>query len=236
MRRFRHNVLSTHNLSKLIILLVITVLLPSSACTPSPEPPPTPSPPPNQSPVIDSLTAEKEVTTSSESQIVCKADDPDGDMLTYQWSADGGTIKGEGSSVAWVAPDTAGNYTIELTVADGKGGTVSQSITIAAISKPNQPPVISGLTIDGSLAGEENRVRQWTTKTIHCDAQDPDGNQLTYLWRATGGKVTGIGDTVGWTSPGVNGDYTVTVVVYDNRDGSAEASVVFKVICCGGGF
>jgi hypothetical protein len=236
MIRFRQNVLSTHNRFGLIILFVITALLLSSACTLSPEPPPPPPPPPNQSPVIDSLTAEKEVTTSSESQMVCKADDPDGDTLTYQWSADGGTIKGAGSSVAWVAPDTAGNYNIKVTVADGKGGTASQSITIAAISKPNQPPVISGLTIDGSPPGEENRVKQWITKTIHCDAQDPDGDQLTYLWRATGGKVTGTGDTVGWTSPGVNGVYTITVVVTDSRDGKAEASIVFKVICCGGGF
>lgn len=172
----------------------------------------------------------------SESQIVCEANDTDGDTLTYQWSADGGTIKGEGSSIAWAAPDTAGNYTVKVAVTDGKGGEATDSTTIAVIDKPNQPPVITGLTIDGNPPGEENRARQWITKTIQCTAQDPDGDNLSYLWRATGGKITGEGNKVSWTSPGVNGNYTVTVVVTDDRGGKAEASIVFKVACCGGGF
>jgi hypothetical protein len=237
MSRFRLNILPWHNQSKLAILLVIAVLLLSSACNIFfPTPPPPPPPPPNQPPVINSLTAEKEVTTLSESQIVCEANDTDGDTLTYQWSADGGTIKGEGSSVTWVAPDTAGNYTVKVAVSDGKGGEATDSTTIAVIERPNQPPTITGLAIDGSPPAEENRVRQWITKTIQCTAQDPDGDNLSYLWRATGGKITGEGNTVGWTSPGVNGNYTVTVVVTDGRGGKAEASIVFKVLCCGGGF
>ena len=171
-----------------------------------------------------------------ETQISCEASDADGDSLTYQWSADGGTIKGEGNSITWVAPDTAGNYNIEVTVTDGKGGRTSEYKTIAVIDKPNQPPVITRLTRDGTLPDEDNRIKQWTTVNIQCKAQDPDGDELSYLWRATGGKITGEGNTVGWTSPGVNGNYTVTVVVTDSRGGSAEASMVFKVLCCGGGF
>jgi hypothetical protein len=235
MSRFRLNILPWHNQSKLAILLVIAVLLLSSACNLS-SPTPPPPPPPNQPPTINSLTAEKEASTLSESQIVCEANDTDGDTLTYQWSADGGTIKGEGSSVAWVAPDTAGNYTVKVAVTDGKGGEATDSTTIAVIDKPNQLPTITSLTIDGSPPGEENRIRQWTTKAIQCTAQDPDGDNLSYLWRATGGKITGEGNKVSWTSPGVNGNYTVTVVVTDDRGDKAEASIVFKVACCGGGF
>jgi hypothetical protein len=91
------------------------------------------------------------------------------------------------------------------------------------------------MTIDGAAPVAENAARQWTTKTVHCDVDDPDGDKLTYLWRATGGKITGEGSTVGWTSPGVSGDYTLTVVVSDGRGGNAEGSVVFKVLCCGKG-
>jgi len=237
MRRFKLNVLPWHNQSKLAILLIIAALLLSSACNIfSPPPPPLPPPPPNHPPVINSVTAEKEVTTLSESQIICEATDTDGDTLTYQWSADGGTIKGESSSITWVAPDTAGNYTVTVAVTDGKGGKASNSTTIAVIEKPNQPPAITGLTRDGSPSDNENRIRQWVTTTLQCVAEDPDGDNLSYLWRATGGKITGEGNTVGWTSPGVNGDYTVTVVVIDGRGGKAEASMTFKVLCCGGGF
>ncbi len=233
MRQFGLNILSTHNRARLVMLLAVTALLLSSACTPPPPPPP--PPPPNQPPVIESMAAEKEVPTFAETQIVCQADDPDGDTLTYQWSADGGTIAGEGSAVTWTAPGISDNYTVKVTVSDGQGGTVAQSITIVAIDKPNHAPVFSGLTIDGAPPLKENSVRQWITKTIHCNAEDPDGDKLSYLWRATGGKITGEGSTVGWTSPGINGDYTVTVVISDGRDGKAEGSVTFKVLCCGRG-
>jgi hypothetical protein len=229
------NILTWRNQFRLAILLIITVLLVSSACN-SPYPTPPPTPPPNQPPTINSLKAEKVVSTLSESQIVCEANDTDGDVLSYLWAADGGTINGNGSSVAWAAPDTAGDYTIEVTVTDGKGGETTDSTTIAVIDKPNQPPNITSLTIDGAPPAEENRIRQWTTKAIQCTAQDPDDDNLSYLWRATGGKITGEGSTVSWTSPGVNGNYTVTVVVTDGRGATAEASIVFSVACCGGGF
>jgi len=235
MKRLRLNTSSIQKQSKLAILLIIAALLLSSACILS-SPPPPPPPPPNQPPVINSITAEKEALTLSESQIICEATDADGDVLSYRWSADGGTIKGEASSITWVAPDAAGNYTIKVAVTDGKGGEATNSTTIAVIDKPNQPPTITSLTRDGKLPDKENRIRQWITVTIQCNAQDPDGDKLSYLWRATGGPIRGEGNTVTWVSPGVNGNYTVTVVVTDGRGDKAEASMVFKVICCGGGF
>jgi hypothetical protein len=235
MKCVRWNISPIKYLSRLIILLLVLALLLSSASLP-PLPPTPPTPPPNEPPIINSLTTEKEVITLSESQIACEASDPNSDNLTYQWSADGGTIKGEGSNITWVAPDVIGNYTIKVTVADGKGGTVSESATIAVIETSNQPPTISGLTINGSPPGEENRVKPYAITTLQCKAQDPDGDKLSYLWRATGGNIKGVGNTVTWIAPGVNGNHTITVVVTDGRDGKADTSIVFKVACCGGGF
>jgi hypothetical protein len=234
MRQLRCNILSARNRAMSVILMAISALILSIACTP-PTPPPPPPLPPNQLPVIESITAENEVLTSAETQVVAKASDADGDNVTYKWSADGGTITGEGNTITWTAPATSDNYTITVTVSDGKGGTASESTNIVAIDKPNQPPIVQGLTIDGAAPTNENLARQWVTKTIHCNAEDPDGDQLSYLWRATGGKITGEGSTVGWTSPGVNGAYTITVVVSDGRDGKAEGTLVFKVLCCGRG-
>jgi hypothetical protein len=231
MKQLRSSILSTCSRARLGILSAAAVLLLSSACVSSPPPPP--PPPPNQLPVIESLIAEKEIPTLSETQITCQASDADGDILTYQWQANGGIITGQGSTITWTSPGTSDNYTITVTVSDGKGGTATQSTEIAAISRPNNPPVVTGLTIDGAPPAKENTARQWVTKTIHCNAEDPDGDKLSYLWRATGGKITGEGSTVGWTSPGVNGEYTITVVVSDGRDGRSEGSIVFKVLCCG---
>src|SRR4030042_1613485 len=177
MRQFRLNILSQQTMAGLVILLVTTALLVSSACTP-PTPPP-PPPPPNQLPVISAITAEKQIPTLTETQVVCQASEADGDTLTYQWSADGGTVTGGGSTITWGAPNTSDNYTITVTVSDGKGGTIAQSITIATIDKPNNPPVVHGLTNDGAPPAKENTARQWITKTIHCNAEDPDGDTLS---------------------------------------------------------
>ncbi|HIE16967.1 MAG TPA: hypothetical protein EYP71_02090 [Dehalococcoidia bacterium] len=225
-----------HFSGKWLLLVVVSALFLTSACgSPSPpSPPPPPPPSPNQYPTISSLIAAEEVATLAATEITCRATDPDGDILDYRWSADGGSIEGKGYNITWRAPDTTGDYTITVMVTDGKGGTATASTTIRVIEKPNQPPLIVSLTKDGSPPEEENRVREWRTITLQCIAADPDGDKLTYLWRATGGKINGQGHTVGWTSPGVPGNYTVTVIVTDGRGGQAEKSIEFKVVCCGG--
>jgi len=85
----------------------------------------------NHPPVIDSLTTEREtVVKAGTSTIECVASDPDGDELSYTWSAERGNISGEGAIVTWVAPNTYGTYTITVTVTDGRGGEASESIRI----------------------------------------------------------------------------------------------------------
>jgi hypothetical protein len=68
--------------------------------------------------------------------INCDATDADGDPLTYDWQASGGTIQPNGNSADWTAPDTTGSYQITVTVADGKGGEASQTSTLRAVEAP----------------------------------------------------------------------------------------------------
>lgn len=95
----------------------------------------------NQPPVIETLTAEwGRLKKASNTPINCVASDPDGDELTYTWSAvddagnPAGNIAGEGSNITWVAPNTYGTYTITVTVSDGRGGEASNSIEIIVCS------------------------------------------------------------------------------------------------------
>jgi hypothetical protein len=93
----------------------------------------------NRNPVISSLTANPtSVYTGETSTITCTATDPDGDTpLTYAWTKTGGTISGSGSSVTYTAPNTAGTYTITVTVSDGKGGSATRSVDIN-VTQPSQ--------------------------------------------------------------------------------------------------
>jgi len=90
----------------------------------------------NTPPVIASVTpSATSIAPESNCTITCTASDADGDALTYQWTASGGDISGEGSAVTWEAPVAEGNYTISVTVGDGKGGTASGNCVVEVEKK-----------------------------------------------------------------------------------------------------
>ena len=205
---------------------------------PEPLPPPEPE---NQAPVIHSITAEKEVLLSASSQIICDASDTDGDELNYWWSADEGMIRGEGDNITWIAPDIAGDYTIEVMVSDGKGGETVDSVTITVAAEPNQPPVITALnitlpdkpTITLSDPQQQLKISRWKAAEIECIVEDPNDDELEFIWMATGGNISGEGNKVDWIAPSIADIFVITVKVMDVEGSEAEASVELEVLCCG---
>jgi hypothetical protein len=90
----------------------------------------------NIPPVITSLTpSTTNLPPEGSCTIGCVASDADGDTLTYNWSATGGTVVGTGNSVSWEAPAAEGTYTVSVEVSDGHGGTVSDSVDIVVEMK-----------------------------------------------------------------------------------------------------
>ena len=67
----------------------------------------------------------------------------DSDVLVYEWDTSGGRIVGDGTSVVYVAPESAGTYTVSLEVSDGTV-TVGHEIRIevnighAIVAMPNR--------------------------------------------------------------------------------------------------
>ena len=94
----------------------------------------------NHRPAITSLEAEPErVLPSGSCQIVCTASDRDGDELSYNWSAGGGGINGEGATVTWTAPNSEGSYNVTVTVTDGRGSEVMNQVTITVSYQSSGP-------------------------------------------------------------------------------------------------
>ena len=189
---------------KLAVLgLVIVALLAIGGC--------------NKPPTITGLTpSATEVARGESCSISCVASDENTeDVLTYSWSASGGAISGTGNNVTWTAPTTEGSYTVTVTVSDGEE-TVSESCTIQVV---NTPPVIANLNASATDVPPEASV------TIGCVANDADGDTLTYDWSATGGTITGSGNSVSWEAPAAEDTYTVSVTVSDGHGGSASESV-----------
>jgi len=93
----------------------------------------------NHPPRIESLSAAPSVIGQAETTVIeCVASDPDGDSLTYVWSATGGTVsplfppKSEppGPIVEWTAPNACADYLVTVTITDSKGAKASQSVSI----------------------------------------------------------------------------------------------------------
>jgi hypothetical protein len=170
----------------------------------------------NHQPAIAGLEAREKVVPNGTCEILCIASDRDGDALSYNWSASGGSISGAGAAANWTAPAELGSYNVTVTVTDGRGEEVTKQIAIEV--RANTAPTISSLVADAA----------WTTPSgtiqVTCTASDPDGDQLTYEWTATGGDISGTGTAVNWIAPEAPGVYNITVVA---KDGHASEDVMF---------
>ena len=103
---------------------------------PPPPPPPTspPTPPANQPPTVTARCAPCTVNVNERSTVSAQAQDPDGDALTYRWSAAAGSFADPtASETAWTAPDDEGPVPVTVSVSDGRGGEASDSVTVQVV-------------------------------------------------------------------------------------------------------
>jgi hypothetical protein len=176
----------------------------------------------NHRPVIASLQAEPAgITPGGSCQIVCDATDSDGNSLSYNWSATGGTINGEGATVTWIAPDSSGSYSVEATVSDGHGGEATGVVSITV--RTNHAPTITSLVADANWVTPSGSI------SLTCTASDADHDQLSYEWTTDGGDILGSGPAVNWTAPEVIGVYNITVAVEDGYGGEVTGKLNLSV-------
>jgi outer membrane protein OmpA-like peptidoglycan-associated protein len=112
---------------------------------PPPPAPPTPAPAPapqaNRPPTVKAACDPCTVEVGRTSTVTATGQDPDGDPLTYRWSAPTGTFQDAGNrQTVWTAPQQEGPVPTTVTVNDGRGGTASDSVTIQ-VTRPRAPVV-----------------------------------------------------------------------------------------------
>jgi outer membrane protein OmpA-like peptidoglycan-associated protein len=107
---------------------------------PPPAPPPPPPPPPaNRPPTVQARCEPCTVQVGQTSTVTADAQDPDGDQLTYRWTAPSGSFQNPADrQTVWTAPQQEGPVQATVTVSDGRGGTASSQVTIQVI----RPPVL----------------------------------------------------------------------------------------------
>jgi peptidoglycan-associated lipoprotein len=103
-----------------------------------PAPAPPPPPPANRPPVFNGpIQANPPVLEPGQStNLSAPATDPDGDTITYTWSAPAGSFNSQnGMNTIWTAPNQEGNYPLTVTANDGRGGVATNSITIPVMRR-----------------------------------------------------------------------------------------------------
>jgi hypothetical protein len=213
---------------RLIVMVIVAaaVLFLAPSCTTSI----------NRRPIIASLEAEAGWSAPLGSlQVTCNASDPDGDELSYEWSASGGSITGTGAAVNWIAPKEVGMFDITVVVTDSQGANATGSIALIASNGP--PPTIEKLIV---TAQEPKYLKETTTgykvgKTkeyyIECIASNTSG-ELVYEWSCDGGEISGEDSIITWTAPDTTCDVTVTAKVFDGAGNWVKKSIVFEVVDC----
>jgi len=136
-----------------------------------------------------------------------KATDPDGDKITYTFSA---PLDKDGE---WqTKAGDAGSYDVTITASDGTSS-VSQKVKLV-IKKANSAPVISGLDVISVKEGENVALGQ--------EVVDPDGDQITVTisgWMNSTLRSTGFSDA---------GDHEVVVTATDGKL-TTKKTVLVKV-------
>jgi len=97
-------------------------------------------PPPNRPPTMSCSADRNTAVIGDTVQITASASDPDNDPLTYTWKSSGGRIRGRDASVRFeTAGLTAGRYTVNGHVDDGRGGSADCELGIELQSPPPPP-------------------------------------------------------------------------------------------------
>jgi len=99
-------------------------------------------------------------------------------------------------------------------------------LLLASSCTVNRRPVITSLEAEADWTVPLGSLR------VTCDAEDPEGDELSYEWSTTGGNITGTGPEVIWTAPEEVGMYDITVLVSDSQ--GREATGLIALIASNG--
>jgi hypothetical protein len=181
--------------------------------------------PPNRDPVLNPI-GNKTVAEGAILTFIATASDADSDPLTFSGSnlPAGAGVAPNGQFTWSPGYAAAGTYAgVVIGVADGKGGTDSETITIT-VTDVNRPPVLDPIG--------NRTVAEGATLTFTATATDPDSDPLTFSPAnlPTGATLLGSGQFTWTPGFGAAGSYpNVTIGVGDGRGGTDSETITITV-------
>ena len=185
----------------------------------------------NRPPVAqnDAFTVDQNSSANS-LNVLANDSDPDGDTLTI--SAVGipahGTATIAGNRINYTpATGYSGPDSFPYSIADGKGGTASATVSITVVvPAPNRPPV----AVNDAYTVDQNSTAN--SLNVLANDSDPDGDALSIASAGTPahGTASIVNNRINYTpAAGYAGSDSFTYAIADGRGGSAAASVSITV-------
>jgi hypothetical protein len=187
----------------------------------------------NAPPRVDAMTSSTgNVASDSPLTLQVTASDPDHDPLRFAWTSTcpGSFDRADLDQVTFITGTlaTGTDCTFQVLVSDGHGGTAQGRLVLSsAVPVINIAPAM-GIVYQSTDAADAGEV-----VLLHASATDPEGQPLTWTWKASDGVLSDQVDQPGfsdvrWTAPAIPGVHcTITATATDA--GGASASFVFKV-------
>jgi outer membrane protein OmpA-like peptidoglycan-associated protein len=173
-------------------------------------------------PTVSCSVSPDSIQVGETATVVAKAESPDGSPLTYSWTVNGQAQAASTPEFVFGSVGREpGKYTIEVTVNTGKF-TASCSSVVTVREIPIPPPTISCLTPTADV--ESGGAAQLKVQAT-AERATP-----TVSWSATGGTVSGAGESASYSATGLNaGSYTVTATVDNGKGGRASCAMTMNV-------
>jgi hypothetical protein len=202
-----------------------------------------PNPFKNGLPVIDSLLVSSTAITPGET-VTAKvtAHDPDGDALTFAWSASPATDGFSAPSAAtttWTAPASDGDVTVTITVKDSHGAASSASVLAHVANANGHGQVTVDVTLNtwpvvSDIVVAPGYINLGQPVSLTVVASDADKDPLSYAWTSTCATGTFSAPTAAASSFTLPADALdavceFDVTVQDNRGGSTHGQVTLAV-------
>ena len=188
----------------------------------------------NESPTVTAFCDPCRVGPGGEVRLTAEATDPDGDPLTYVWSAPAGRFRGavDKPEANWRAPDETGTVRIRIDVSDGLG-TASAEVAVEVV---NEAPAFK----EPSYTFELLEMRDGRVRPVVLGAavaEDPDGDDVTYSLASGDGTRFAVGSrdgTVSYVGAGEDYEtepnrYELTVRARDPHGAAATVRVTVEV-------
>jgi chitinase len=160
------------------------------------------------------------------------ASDPDHDSLGFAWTSTcpGVFDRADRDQVTFIAGTlaTGAGCTFQVSVSDGRGGIATGTLVLSAAL-----PVVNIAPAMGIVYQSTDTADVAEVVPLHASASDPEGQPLTWAWKASDGVLSDQADQAGfsdvrWTAPATPGvRCAITATATD--PGGASASFVFTV-------